>query len=113
MSSRLIWKHVQGSVVQSPRGCLVFDDSVLDKNNSHSIELVRRQYSGNAHGLIKGIRMVNCLYVNPDSGPYWVVDYRIFNPDGGGKTKLDHVTEILATLVATKQPAFDRLLMDT
>lgn len=113
MSSRLVWEHVQGSVVQSPQGCIVFDDSVLDKNHSHSIELVRRQYSGNAHGLIKGIGMVNCLYVNPESGQYWVVDYRIFNPDGDGKTKLDHVAEMLTTLVASKQLAFDRVLMDT
>ena len=63
ISSRLIWEHVKGDVVQSPFGCIIFDDSILDKNHSHSIELVRRQYSGNAHGLIKGISMVNCLYV--------------------------------------------------
>jgi len=68
---------------------------MLDKNHSHSIELVRRQYSGNAHGLIKGIGMVNCLYVKPDSGQYWIVDYRLYDPDGDGKTKPDHVKETL------------------
>ena len=82
MTSSLIWEHVQGNVVESPRGCIVFDDSVLEKNHSHHIDLVRRQYSGNAHGLIKGIGMVNCLYVNPDSGQYWIIDYRIFDPLG-------------------------------
>ena len=113
MTARLIWEHVQGDIVQSPRGCIVFDDSVLDKNHSHSIELVRRQYSGNVHGIIKGIGMVNCLYVNPDSGQYWIVDYRIFNPDGDGKNKLDHVAEMLTQLVADKGIAFDRVLMDS
>jgi hypothetical protein len=86
---------------------------VLDKNHSHSIEMVRRQYSGNAHGVIKGIGMVNCLYVNPDTGQYWIVDYRIFDPDGDGKTKLDHVREMLVGLVAGKGLAFNRVLMDS
>ena len=91
----------------------MFDDSVLDKNHSHDIELVRRQYSGNAHGLIKGIGMVNCLYVNPDSGQYWIVDYRLYDPDGDGKTKLDHVHDMLIASVAAKAIAFDRVLVDS
>ena len=67
LTGRMIWEHVQGDIVPSSRGCLVFDDSVLDKGHSHCIEMVKRQYSGNAHGLIKGISMVNCLYVNPET----------------------------------------------
>ncbi len=113
MTSALIWEHVEGDIAPSPHGCIVFDDSVLDKNHSHSIELVRRQYSGNAHGLIKGIGMVNCLYVNPDTGQYWIVDYRLYDPDGDGKTKLDHVKEMLLGLVASKGLDFNRVLMDS
>jgi len=82
MTSRMVWEHVKGSVIQSGRGCIIFDDSILDKNHSHHIELVRRQYSGNAHGLIKGIGMINCVYVNPEKDQYWVVDYRIYDPEG-------------------------------
>jgi len=48
----------------------VFDDSVTDKNHSHKTETVRLQYSSNAHGLIKGIGVVNCLYVNPKTQRY-------------------------------------------
>jgi hypothetical protein len=113
ITAKIIWEHVKGSIVQSPRGCVIFDDSILDKNHSHSIELVRRQYSGNAHDLIKGIGMVNCLYVNPDSGQYWIVDYRIYDPDGDGKTKLDHIQEMLARLVTGQRVTFDRVLMDS
>lgn len=109
----MIWEHVKGDIVFSPHGCIVFDDSVLDKNHSHDIELVRRQYSGNAHGLIKGIGMVNCLYVNPDSGQYWIVDYRLYDPDGDGKTKLYHVHDMLIASVAAKAIAFDRVLVDS
>ena len=113
MTSRLVWEHAKGSIVQSPYGCIVFDDSVLDKNHSHHIEMVRRQYSGNAHGIIKGIGMVNCLYVNPETGQYWIIDFRIFNPDGDGKSKLDHVRDMLTTLTAARHLAFLRVLMDT
>jgi hypothetical protein len=71
------------------------------------------QYSGNAHGLIKGIGMVNCLYVNPDSGQYWIADYRLFDPEGDGKSKLDHVRDMLISLVASKAAIFDRVLVDS
>lgn len=113
MTAKIVWEHVKGSIVQSPYGCIIFDDSILDKNHSHSIELVRRQYSGNAHGLIKGIGMINCLYINPDSGQYWVLDYRLYDPDGDGKSKLDHVKEMLDCLVAKRDVTFDRVLMDS
>jgi hypothetical protein len=113
LTASMIWEHVKGDIVFSPRGCIVFDDSVLDKNHSQDIELVRRQYSGNAHGLIKGIGMVNCLYVNPDSDQYWIADYRLFDPEGDGKSKLDHVRDMLISLVASKAAIFDRVLVDS
>ena len=114
MTSRLVWEHVKDDIVAAPSGCIIFDDTVLDKNHySHSIELVRRQYSGNKHGIIKGIGMVNCLYVNPDTGQYWILDYRIFDPAGDGKSKIDHVKDMLLRLVARREITFDRVLMDT
>lgn len=113
LTSRLIWENVKSQIIPSPFGYVVFDDSVLDKSYSRNIDLVRRQYSGNAHGVIKGIGMVNCLYVNPESGDYWVIDYRIFEPAGDGKSKLDHVRDMLTTLIADKQLPFAAVLMDT
>jgi len=62
---RLVWENVKAEVQATKDGFLVFDDTVIDKNFSHDIELVRRQYSGNAHGIIKGIGVVTCVYVNP------------------------------------------------
>lgn len=83
MTPRLVWEIVRWQIQASPHGYIVFDDTVLDKNFSHKIEMVRRQYrySGNAHRLIKGIGLVNCVYVNPESGQYWVIDYRVYDPD--------------------------------
>jgi hypothetical protein len=112
LTSRLIWENVRSQVVLSKNGCLVFDDSVLDKDHSHKIELVRRQYSGNEHAIIKGIGVVNCLYVNPETGDYWIIDYRIFDPAGDGKTKLDHVQDMLTRAIADKRLPFGAVLMD-
>jgi len=113
LTSRLIWENVRSQIVFSENGFLIFDDSILDKNFSNQIELVRRQYSGNAHAIIKGIGVVNCLYVNPQSGQYWIIDYRIFEPEGDGKSKLDHVRDMLVATVADKQLPFAVVLMDT
>jgi hypothetical protein len=43
--------------------------------------MVRRQYSGNEHRVNKGIGVVNCVYVNLDTQEFWVIDWRINNPD--------------------------------
>lgn len=110
---RLVWENVKGQVEQTPEGYVVFDDTVVDKNFSFKIELVRRQYSGNAHGLIKGIGVVTCVYVNPDLDQFWIIDYRIYDPAGDGKTKLDHVHDMLANCVYQKQLQFRTVLMDT
>jgi DDE family transposase len=112
ITPRLIWDNVRAQVVVTERGYVLFDDTVLDKNYSHSIELVRRQYSGNAHGVIKGIGVVTCVYVNPDADQFWLIDYRIYDPEGDGKTKLDHVREMLQNVAHEKQLAFRAVLMD-
>jgi hypothetical protein len=65
ITPRLIWDNVQSQLVTTSSGYLIFDDTVLDKNFSFKIELVRRQYSGNAKKVIKGIGVVTCIYVNP------------------------------------------------
>ncbi len=112
ITPRLVWDNVRSQVVETERGYLVFDDTVLDKSYSSAIELVRRQYSGNAHSVIRGIGVVTCVYVNPDSDQFWLIDYRIYDPEGDGKTKLDHVREMLQQAVYQKQLPFQAVLMD-
>jgi len=113
ITPRLVRENVQAHVTLVDEGYLVFDDTVVDKNFSQRIELVRRQYSGNAHGLIKGIGVVTCVYVNPTTGQFWIIDYRIYDPAGDGKSKLAHVREMLAHAVYHKQLRFRAVLMDT
>ena len=95
ITARMVWEQAKGQVGPSPKSYLVFDDTVADHNHSREIELVRKQWSGNAKRVKRvkrvkrgkrGIGIVNCVYVNPDTGQYWVIDYRIYNIDGDGKT---------------------------
>lgn len=98
LSPHLVWDCVKDQVVFSESGCIIFDDTVLEKVFSFKIEVVRRQYSGNKHGIINGIGVVNCVYYNPETGQYWVLDFRVFDPHTDGKTKLDHVADMLHLL---------------
>jgi hypothetical protein len=110
---RLVWENVKAEIIQTTKGFLVFDDTVIDKNFSYKIELVRRQYSGNSHSIIKGIGVVTCLYVNPEIDQFWIVDYRIYDPAGDGKTKLEHVEDMLSNCIYQKHLDFWAVLMDS
>ena len=107
-----LWEQVKEDIVPSDQGFVVFDDTVLDKRYSRAIDPVRSQYSGNAHGIIRGIGVVTCIYVNPDSGQFWAIDWRIFDPDRDGKSKLDHVEAMLKHLHQYKKLPYRAVLMD-
>lgn len=113
LTARMVWENVTGQVVRTEQGYIAFDDTVLDHNTAFKIELVRRQYSGNAHGVIKGIGVVTCIYLNPDTDQFWIIDYRIYDPDGDGKSKLDHVREMLNNALHDKGLPFRGVLMDS
>lgn len=100
-------------LVATSTGYMIFDDTVLDKNFSSAIELVCRQYSGTARAVIKGIGVVTCMYVNPETDQFWLIDYRIYDPDGDGKTKLDQVHDMLTNIAYHKRLPFRAVLMDT
>ena len=109
---RQVWQQVRHQIQLADDGYVLFDDTVLSKVHSHKIELVRRQYSGNAHGIIKGIGLVNCVYFNPHTNQFWLLDYRIFNPTDDGKSKIDHVLDMLGQL-APRQIGYQTVLMDS
>lgn len=113
ITPRTLWLNVKDNIQADENGYLVFDDTVLDKKYSRKIELVRKQYSGNAHQVVRGIGVVNCVYVNSKTNQFWVIDYRIYAPESDGKTKLDHVEDILKNVIFQKQLSFKRVLMDS
>ncbi len=110
---RTIWEHVKSDVVQTVDGYIIFDDTVLDKRYAKEIALAQKQYSGNAGGIINGIGIVTCVYVNPVLDRYWLIDYRIYDKQGDGKSKLDPVREMLSVLVNSRKVAFSTVLMDS
>ena len=86
---RGLWQVVQPLLHDGPDCYLVFDDSVQDKRYSHKIELVKRQYSGAEGGLVRGIGVLNLLHSSgaaTQAGQFYPVDYRIYDPEGDGKT---------------------------
>lgn len=56
---------------------------------------------------------MTCVYVKPQQDQFWLIDYRFYDPDGDGKSKLDHVHDLLANVVHHKSLAFHAVLMDT
>ena len=58
LTARGLWELVQPLLKDSEEAYLIVDDSVQNKQYSRKIELVKKQYSGAAHGLVRGIGVV-------------------------------------------------------
>lgn len=112
LTPRMLWEKVNPLLTSRLEGYLIFDDVVLEKIHSTKIQGVRRQYSGNQHGIVKGVGVVNCVYYDPVADQFWVIDYRVFDPDRDGKTKLDHVREMLISAIH-RGLLFGYVLMDS
>lgn len=110
---RLVWESVKSDLEQTPDGVVIFDDTLVDKRHADNIELAKIQYSGNAHTTINGIGIVTCVYVNPELDRFWLIDFRIYDKQGDGKSKLDHVRDMLSVLVHSRNVAFSTVLMDS
>ena len=92
---------------------IVADDSVQDKRYSKMIELVKRQYSGNEHGTVRGIGLVNFVHSSGNDGDFWPIDYRVFHPETDGKSKNDHFQEMFKRLVTNKNLKAKTMLFDS
>jgi hypothetical protein len=84
---------VQALLKDSAEAYLLVDDSVQNKPYSQRIELVKAQYSGAEHGLVRGIGVVNL--VHSDGETFYPIDYRIYAPEQDGKTKNEPFREML------------------
>jgi hypothetical protein len=102
LTARSLWDLVKRLIEDSPEAFLIADDSVQDKRYSHFIDLVKRQYSGNEHGLVRGIGVVNLVHSSARQGDFYPIDYRIYAPEVDGKTKNDHFREMLVRAVTDK-----------
>lgn len=111
LTARHLWKQVQFLLKDSPDAYLIIDDSVQAKKHAHHMELVKRQYSGNEGGLVKGIGVVNLVHT--DGEDYYPIDFRIYANDLDGKTKNDHFREMLLNAKHDKNILANTVLFDS
>ena len=106
-----IWELAKPLINNSKEAYLVFDDSVQNKQYSQKIELVKLQYSGNTHSLVKGIGIVNLVHAHQND--YNPIDYRVYAPNVDGKTKNEHLRDMLRLAVEEKNIQAQTILFDS
>src|SRR5579859_1535403 len=111
LTPRGVWDRVSPLLKDSPAAYLLVDDSVQNKQYSRQIELVKRQYSGAEHGLVRGIGVVNL--VHSDGAVFYPIDYRLFAPEQDGKTKNEHFREMLLNAKTDKGLQAKTVLFDS
>ena len=113
ISARDLWRSVKNDIDFDPQGYLLFDDTVVAKPYAKKIQVVRSQWSGSEKRVVEGIGIVTCVYVNPKTHVYWIIDYRIYDVDRDGKTKLQHLLDMLSNAYFVKCLAFRTVLIDS
>jgi len=112
-TARGLWELVEGLIKDNPEAFMLVDDSVHDKRYSRFIELVKLQYSGAEHGLVRGIGVVNLVHSAGVKQDFYPIDYRVYAPDQDGKTKNDHFADMVINAVFAKKIKAKRILFDS
>jgi len=112
-TARGLWELVEGLIEDNPEAYMLVDDSVQDKRYSRFIELVKVQYSGAAHGLVRGIGVVNLVHSAGVKQDFYPIDYRVYAPEQDGKTKNDHFADMVINAVFAKKIKAKRILFDS
>jgi hypothetical protein len=110
---RDLWDLVKDRSDDSEEAFLLVDDSVQNKQYWQAIETVKLQYSGNEHGLVKGIGLVNLVHTNGSLGNFYPINYRIYNPDSDGKTKNEHFQEMFKQAVEKQEIKARKIAFDS
>jgi len=108
-----LWELVKNRIDDSEEAFLLVDDSVQNKRYSQVIETVKLQYSGNEHGLVKGIGLVNLVHTNGSLGDFYPINYRVYNPDSDGKTKNEHFQEMFKQAIEKQQIKARKIAFDS
>jgi len=112
-TARGLWELVKELIEDNSEAFMLVDDSVQDKRYSRFIELVKLQYSGAEHGLVRGIGVVNLVHSAGIKQDFFSIDYRIYAPDQDGKTKNDHFADMVINAVCAKKIKAKRVLFDS
>jgi hypothetical protein len=87
----VLYEEARGQI-QLSRGCLILDDSVLDKPYARKMDLVAHLWSGKHHRVVKGIGLITLLWTDGDR--HIPCDYRLYDKSDG-LTKNDHFRAML------------------
>ena len=113
LTARGLWDLVERLIQDDRDAFMLVDDSVQDKRYSQFIELVKLQYSGAEHGLVRGIGIVNLVHSAGNGKDFYPIDYRIYAPDQDGKSKNEHFSEMIINAVYAKNIKAKRILFDS
>ena len=100
---REVWRLGKERIEDSKDAFLLVDDSVPDKRYWRFIELVRAQYSGNEHRVVRGIGVVSLVHSAGKDADFYPIDSRVYAPDVEGKTKNAQFHERFINAVDQKQ----------
>jgi hypothetical protein len=89
-----LWQEA-AELVDRRRGCLVLDDSTLDKLYAKRIELVTRHWSGKHHRVVRGINLVSLVWT--DGNSVVPCDFRVYHKEADEQSKNAHFLALLKT----------------
>lgn len=110
LTPKVLWKNARPHI-DTTKGYLIADDMVIDKPRSTEIDLVKWQYSGTHHRVVKGIGIESFLWTE-DGQEHIPIDYRVYNPEADGKSKNEHFRE-MASLAYHRGFTPEYILVDT
>lgn len=87
-----LWQEARG-LVDRKRGCLVLDDSTLDKFHARKIEPVTRHWSGKHHRVVRGINLLSMVWT--DGNTVVPCDFRVYHKSADDRTKNDHFLTLI------------------
>lgn len=97
LTAATLWEYAKYWVERKP-GYLIGDDVVLEKEYGGEIALTSKQYSASDGKFVNGIGLTSLIWSDGDN--HIPLDYRIYSKVVDGKTKNDHLREMLKTAKA-------------
>jgi DDE superfamily endonuclease len=97
-SSDELWREAKAQIAGLSSGCLVLDDSTLDKPKGEHIELVSSHFSGKHRKVVRGINLLTLLWTDGDR--HVPCDFRIYHKATDGLTKNAHFRALLRAAAA-------------
>lgn len=112
LTAQSVWLCTKTLIHDTQDSFLIIDDSVQEKPHAKAIELVASHYSGNKHGVVRGINIVNLIHSSGD-GDYYPIDYRIYAPDYAKETKNDYFRAMLKEAFEVRNIRAKHVLFDS